>query len=482
MKNKITKISATKQKISGRGGISFFLRYVENTGFYKLTAFGFLNINIFSHKGLQLFQFIKQMLAFFIDGTDMTMTSFDKRKEDGAYTALLENNKEEMASSHQVKRFFGKFVIVPDIVFRKILRKLFIWRLLIEKPKIIELFVDTMVLNNNDAIKREGCEPTYKPVKGFQPLHITWGRFFVDVLFRKGSAHSNHGTDYTDTVREIVKLIRKGYQKDVPIIIKNDSGFFDQKAFEIFEEELGIIYVTAGSYYGDTKPHINGLKQANLEIMDQKREHPADNKDSKLLFNEFKTGDTLWQYIEFGSCLQSWTKFRRCIYTQQASDENGQLLLDFHKSDNLIYTNIGNDPALNQQLKTAGYGKYLQAEEIIKLSHSKGKDELIHRSIKDFATKEQLPFKKFYKNAAYYYIMIIAHFLFEAYKTDVTSEVVPIKSYPTTFRRKLIDFAVKIVSHGRQIILQVNRDTCNNLNIRDIWARCQKPPVILQIE
>jgi len=148
----------------------------------------------------------------------------------------------------------------------------------------------------------------------------------------------------------------------------------------------------------------------------------------------------------------------------------------------LIYTNIGNDAALNQQLKTAGYGKYLQAEEIIKLSHSKGKDELIHCSIKDFATKEQLPFKKFYKNAAYYYIMIIAHFLFETYKTDVTSEVVPIKSYPTTFRRKLIDFAVKIVTHGRQIILQVNRNICNAFNIKDIWIKCQKPPAILQIE
>jgi hypothetical protein len=38
--------------------------------------------------------------------------------------------------------------------------------------------------------------------------------------------------------------------------------------------------------------------------------------------------------------------------------------------------------------------------------------------------------------------------MFDAYKQDVTAEVVPTTAYPNTFRRKLIDFAVKITSHA----------------------------------
>jgi hypothetical protein len=33
----ISKIEITNDKISGRGGLAFFLRYVEQIGFYELT-------------------------------------------------------------------------------------------------------------------------------------------------------------------------------------------------------------------------------------------------------------------------------------------------------------------------------------------------------------------------------------------------------------------------------------------------------------
>jgi len=80
-------------------------------------------------------------------------------------------------------------------------------------------------------------------------------------------------------------------------------------------------------------------------------------------------------------------------------------------------------------------------------------DELIHRSIKELATKEQLPFQHIEMNRAYYYLLAVSHFLFESYKRDVTYQVLPINSNPNTFRRRLIDFAVKIVSHYGEIIL-----------------------------
>lgn len=110
-----------------------------------------------------------------------------------------------------------------------------------------------MVIDNDSAKKREGSEVTYKQKKGFQPLHICRGPFLIDVLFRKGSAHSNHGTDYTDRVKAVVELIRIRYSKDVPIIICADIGFADQKAFDKFEQELHKHYITTGKKYDDHK-------------------------------------------------------------------------------------------------------------------------------------------------------------------------------------------------------------------------------------
>ncbi|MHC1738528.1 MAG: hypothetical protein AB9882_11015 [Ignavibacteriaceae bacterium] len=49
-KDKINKNGIINNKISGRGGIAFFLRYVEQTGFYELCEKVFGNIRI-SSKG-----------------------------------------------------------------------------------------------------------------------------------------------------------------------------------------------------------------------------------------------------------------------------------------------------------------------------------------------------------------------------------------------------------------------------------------------
>ncbi len=189
MSSKITKISSTREKISGRGGLALFMRYVQKIGLYELFFKTVLPVLPRSNnKGLQLGQFIKQIIAFMIDGTETSISAFDVRKTDAGYASVIENPMEEMASSHQIKRFFAKMVFVKNKIFNNILHQLFLWRLQTEKPKIIELGIDTMVLNNDDARKREGCEVTYKRKKGFQPLHICWGPLLVDVLFRKGSA------------------------------------------------------------------------------------------------------------------------------------------------------------------------------------------------------------------------------------------------------------------------------------------------------
>jgi len=458
MSTKITKIGITSNKISGRGGLPLFLRYVEKIGFYRLIAGGVSSQISGNKKGLQLQQFVKQIIAFFIDGTNMAISSFDQSKKDEGYAGMLECKTDQMASSHQIKRFFGKLACVTDLVFNKILNELFIWRLHISKPKIIELGIDTMVLDNDSAVKREGCEVTYKRKKGFQPLHICWGSFLIDVIFRKGSAHSNHGTDYTDRIRSIVKLIRKRYSRDVPIVLCADSGFADQKAYEIFEQELHIHYITTGKLYNDVTEYVKNL--------------PIDT------FGKISKDRAVWQFAEFASRLKSWSKFRRCFFTRLHRDDTGQYALGFGKPDSIIYTNIGNCPVADKRLRAAGGEDWFNAEAIIRKSHQRGADELIHRSLKELATKEQLPFKSFGMNRAYYFMLVFTHFIFEAYKRDVTAEVIPATVYPNTFRRKLIDFAVKITSRARKKVLNVTRAIYETINIEELWKRCQSPPQI----
>jgi hypothetical protein len=314
-----------------------------------------------------------------------------------------------------------------------------------------------MVMDNNDAQKREGVEPTYKKKKGYQPLHISWNSYLVDILFRSGSSHSNHGTDFTDTVKDITRLIRDRYNSEVPIIVVCDSGFLDDKAFKYFEEELKIGYIITGKMYDDIKNYIE-----------------------KIYSKQYKNynGNGIWNYIEFGNKLKSWNKFRRTIFTTLETEENGQMLLEFTRPDTILYTNIGQDTEFTESLKKAGKEDILTSESIIYLAHHRGKDELIHRSIKELATKEQLPFKQMDMNRAYYYLLAISHFLFESYKRDVSYEVLSTESYPNTFRRQLIDFAVKIVSHGGEIILKVTNEIKERLNIYNLWNLCQSAPMI----
>ena len=336
MKTKINKINATDEKISSRGGLSLFLRYVENIKLYELINSVVILKIVFSNKGLNLQQFLKQMFAYFIDGTDMSISGFDKKKTDKGYISVLENIENEMAS---------------------------------------------------------------------------------------------------------------------------DSGFADQKAFDYFDT-INVHFVTTSKIYEDVREYAELL--------------PAEQ------YNELGKGKAIWKYFEFASKRGTLKRFRRSIFTTLSCDENGQYVIGLgnKRTDNLIFTNIGTNLVADKRLKEAGGEEYFKAENIIILSHQRGADELIHRSIKELATKEQLPFKRMGMNRAYYFLMVITHFIFETYKRDVTNEVIPVNSYPNTFRRKIIDFATKITSSAGYVILNVPRTIFDNFKINDLWKKCQSPPII----
>ncbi len=103
---------------------------------------------------------------FFIDGTNLSLVRFDELRLDKEYALSIEEDLSDMCSCHTIKRFFNRFHYFIMTSFRYILRKLFVWRLQIEKPEIVVLLLDTIVMDN----KREAVSATYEGLKVFKPL------------------------------------------------------------------------------------------------------------------------------------------------------------------------------------------------------------------------------------------------------------------------------------------------------------------------
>jgi hypothetical protein len=439
-------------------GRALFVRYLSKISLYPLLERAFGSIRK-SSKGITIPEIFKQLFCFFLDGTSFSLSRFDSLKEDKGYAEVIENRKEEMASSHSINRFFYAFSFVQVWLFRRLLQRLFLWRLSVEKPELIILGLDTMVMDNDDAKKREGVEVTYRKVKGFQPLQLTWENYVVDAVFRGGSKHSNHSDTVVKMVKHLVNKVRRDYKGDVPIILRCDSGFFDQENLKVFED-LEIGYLCGGKLYSDIRRYIESIPEED--------------------FPKYSNRENKWDYLEFKDRRGTWDRKRRAIYTRSHKEEN-QLFLPFARPERVLYTNLGVDKELTERFIKAGKEEYLATEKIIETYHGKGNDELVHRTLKDFGT-EKLPFERFECNAAFYWIMLLSFFLYEAFKRDVAQGVVPgiqENSYPTTFRRLLIDFAGKIVRTGGEIILKVTYAVWKRINIPELWRRCNNPPVIV---
>jgi len=454
---KISRVESTSDTLSSRGGLFFFGKYLESAGFFRLVGNHLADLRK-SGKGRKAEKLVKQMVCAFADGRGHSMTDFSSLRADPSQAAILEMNLEEMAGGDMMKRFFRKFLGRKWEVLRPLLSRLFLWRLSVEGPKVVVLDLDTMVLDNDDALKREGCEPTYKKVKGFQNLHLSWQGRLVDVVFRSGEKHSNHGEDVLRILRKTVASIRESYDAQVPIVVTMDSGFLDGDIFTALEEELGIGYICSGKLYGSIREKVEALPDAD--------------------FGYLRKGATCWAYAEFESGLDAWKgKERRTLYTSLV-EEDGQISLPFARPDAVYYTNLGRCEVLDKELWNRGFHRLRFAEGILELAHGRGESELIHRSVKEFMGREHLPFQRFGMNAAYYLFQVISHFLLECFRRDVAGEIIPLRSYPDTIRRKVIDFAAKVVRTGGRVVLKVTRSIWESLEVERLWARCQAAPVL----
>lgn len=248
VKTRIDVCETTEDTLTGRAGLALVSRYLRSTGINEVLAERFSLLKR-SRKGAAVAAMFHQILCHFFDGTELHLTRFDRLREDEGYAGAIETAPRHLVSSHAVKRFFGAISLVRVWLFRHVLRRMFGWRLRIEKPEVIYLGIDAMVMNNDDAERREGVEPTYKKVKGFQPLQVFWKRMLVDAIFRNGKAHSNHGNHVCRTLGELVRYIRREYAADVPIVVVADTGVFDQKLFELCDR-LDVGYIVGGKHPG----------------------------------------------------------------------------------------------------------------------------------------------------------------------------------------------------------------------------------------
>jgi hypothetical protein len=448
----IDNIDVTNDILTSRGGLSLFVRYLRAIAVYPHLERLFGGIRK-TAKGQPVCEIFKQLFCFFLDGTSRHLTAFDRLKKDEGYARGIESEPGAMVSSHAVKRFFKAFWWPRIYLFRHLLQRLFLWRLQMVEPLVVVLGLDTMVMDNSEAAKRHGVKPTYKKVRGFQPLQMSWERFIVDAVFRGGDKHSNHADTAEKMVRHVVKKIRKHYRECVPIIIRLDSGFFDQKLFRVFEQ-LEIGYICCGKLYGDVTEYVASL------LPDA--------------WSRYQKGERAWDFVEFGDRRGSWNVFRRAIFCRPLCEDR-QYLLEFSRPDTVLYTNLGRGELIDERLAACGMLDLVQPEAIIETYHGRGSDELIHRALKDFSAQE-LPFKRFAPNAAFYYTMLVAFFLYETFKEDVCIPVVKLTSYATTLRRRVIDIAAKVVRHAGKITLKVTTATWKGLDFAKLWQRSGKSP------
>jgi len=255
----------------------------------------------------------------------------------------------------------------------------------------------------------------------------------------------------------MVSLIRTRYDASVSIIVRLDAGFFDEKNFALFDD-LGIGFLATGKVYDAIKEKVQAIP--------------------KKKWKEYANERQVWSYARFSYQCENWKKAYRALYTRPQYDDQ-QRLLEFARPDNIILTNLVSGEPVLERMPRAVREYWEEDTSLIYHHHQRGADELPHRGLKEFGS-EQLPFKRFATNQAYYYLMLISFFLFESFKEDNLKDILPIHSYATTLRRKLIDLAAKVVRTGHEVILKVTQAAMDGLKLQILWTRCQNAVPIPQ--
>src|SRR5438128_11128046 len=104
---RITKLGTTNDTLTSRGGLAFFVKYVERVGVLGLLLAKFEGIKK-SAKGVSIGNLFLQALYFFFDGTSRHVSYFDELKKDSGYTAVVKMPDKQVASSQRGEAVFRR--------------------------------------------------------------------------------------------------------------------------------------------------------------------------------------------------------------------------------------------------------------------------------------------------------------------------------------------------------------------------------------
>jgi len=87
------------------------------------------------------------------------------------------------------------FHISHAAAFRWVLPEWLVWRLQLQKPRVVGMTLDTLVMDNDEAWRRQGCDPTYKKVKDSNPYSCS-GKARSWMPFSDEASGSNDGSKW----------------------------------------------------------------------------------------------------------------------------------------------------------------------------------------------------------------------------------------------------------------------------------------------
>lgn len=173
---------------------------------------------------------------------------------------------------------------------------------------------------DNSKTQKEGVELTYKKFFGYSPMMVYFGKYLLDMDFRRGSDHSQVGGTtefFCQAIRQGKKLkALKGYA-DVPILVRMDSGNDSSENFYAFMQE-GVFFICSHNRRNqDPAKFFEERMEANLYALKQ---HPREGK-IVLIGSD-------WLHPDKDSKNSEKPKIRRVFYAIKRMTTANQIVLD----------------------------------------------------------------------------------------------------------------------------------------------------------
>ncbi|RMF58438.1 MAG: IS1380 family transposase [Calditrichaeota bacterium] len=451
MPTHISAVEPTRQLMTGRAGLALLRVYLHQRGLMPLLERVFRPFR--SRRGYPLASLLSQLLLYLMDGTRPCLRGLDEKRGDPGYARLIGVHLSQLISSHAVKRFFYRIPRAVAPALNAVLRRMFAARLqryAAERTRAgrplrtVVLAMDSKVWKQPGARVREGVCPTYRGVRGFHPLLVFWRGDVVAACFRPGNAHTHRGDDARRLLEPLFATIRRVLGPGARIFVRADAGFFDGQLFDWLAEQ-GVGFLIGGRW-----------DKATRQACARSRFVP--------LFDDGSVRVTATTFVQ---SRPRWSKPYRVIVTRTFRPGTQPPLLDLEPRSVFVLHRPGREPTAP-----------LDLERWVRRYRRRGRDELGFRALVDF-WRESLPFKRFAANQAFFFLLLLAFNLLRAFAEDSFEDPRLHRAYPTTLRRRLLDFAGRIVRRGRRWILKIPEPVYAALRLERVWVRVHHVPVLL---